>query len=94
MTEENMIKGINKNMIVVKNTGSRYFEEAHFIVKNGASDCSERDLLKEASKIVRNVLTESGKMSKPKGKVVRWITTILLSFLSGAALGILLCLMS
>ncbi len=89
-----MIKGINKNMIVVKNTGSRYFEEAHFIIKNGASECSERDLLKEASRIVGSVLTESGKVSKPKGKVIKGIITFLLSFLSGAALGIMLCLIS
>ncbi len=89
-----MIKGINKNMIVVKNTGSRYFEEAHFIIKNGASECSERDLLKEASRIVGNVLTESGKVSKPKGKVIKGIITFLLSFISGAALGIMLCLIS
>ena len=89
-----MIKGINKNMIVVKNTGSKYFEEAHFIIKNSASDRSERDLVKEASIIVGSVLTESGKMSKPKIKVVKGIITILLSFLSGAALGILICLIS
>ena len=87
-----MIKGINKNMIVVKNTGSRYFEEAHFIIKNSASEIHERDLVKEASKIVGNVLTESGKQSKPKRRVLKGIITFLLSFISGAALGIIICL--
>ncbi len=89
-----MIKGINKNMIVVKNTGSRYFEEAHFIIKNGISDCSERDLVKEASKIVGTVLTENGKMSKPKGRIIKGLITFILSFISGAALGIMICLLS
>ncbi len=89
-----MIKGINKNMIVVKNTGSRYFEEAHFIIKNGFSESSERDLVKEASRIVGNVLTETGKVSKPRVKIVKGLITFLLSFLSGAALGILLCIIS
>ena len=89
-----MIKGINKNMIVVKNTGSRYFEEAHFIIKNGATDHSERDLVKEASRIVGTVLTESGKVSKPKGRVIKGLITFLLSFISGAALGIMLCMIS
>ncbi|MBQ7779012.1 MAG: hypothetical protein IJ404_00820 [Clostridia bacterium] len=89
-----MIKGINKNMIVVKNTGSRYFEEAHFIIKNCASDRSERDLVKEASKIVGTVLTENGKVSKPKRGIIKGLITVLLSFISGAALGILLCLLS
>ena len=89
-----MIKGINKNMIVVKNTGSRYFEEAHFIIKNSAPECSERDLVKEATKIVGNVLTEKGKASKPRGKAVKGLITFLLSFRSGAAIGILLCIIS
>lgn len=89
-----MIKGINKNMIVVKNTGSRYFEEAHFIIKNSASDRSERDLVKEASKIVGTVLSESGKVSKPKRGIIKGLITVLLSFISGAALGIMLCLLS
>lgn len=88
-----MIKGINKNMIVVKNTGSRYFEEAHFIIKNCASDRSERDLVKEASKIVGTVLSESGKVSKPKRGIIKGLITVLLSFISGAALGIMLCLL-
>lgn len=89
-----MIKGINKNMIVVKNTGSRYFEEAHFIVKNGISDRSERDLVKEASRIVGTILTESGKISKPKRRIIKGLITFLLSFILGAALGIMLCLLS
>ena len=88
-----MIKGINKNMIVVKNTGSRYFEEAHFIIKNG-TDARERDIVKEASRIVGTVLIESGKVSRPRGGVLKNVITLLISFISGAALGILLCLIS
>ena len=88
-----MIKGINKNMIVVKNTGSKYFEEAHFIIRNG-TDARERDIIKEASRIVGTVLTENGKASKPSGRVLKTVITLLLSFASGAILGILLCLIS
>ena len=86
-----MIKGINKNMIVVKNTGSKYFEEAHFIIKNG-TDARDRDIIKEASRIVGTILIESKKTSKPKGRVLKTVITLLLSFLSGAAIGISLCL--
>ena len=89
-----MIKGINKNMIVVKNTGSRYFEEAHFIIKNCVTDVKERDLVKEASRIVGTVLIENGKVSKPKRGVIRALITVFVSFISGAALGIMLCLVS
>ncbi len=89
-----MIKGINKNIIVVKNTGSRYFEEAHFIVKNNVSERSDRDIVKEAGKIVGAIIEGSGKVSKPKGGIAKKIIAFLLSFLSGAAIGILLCLIS
>ena len=89
-----MIKGINKNMIVVKNTGSRYFEEAHFIMKNSVSDVHERDLVREASRIVGSILTEGTKPKKPKKRAIKTVAALLLSFVSGAALGILLCLIS
>ena len=79
-------------MIVVKNTGSRYFEEAQFIIKNNAYDVRECDLVKEASMIVGAVLTENGKESKPKGRVLKGLIAFLISFVSGAALGIVLCL--
>ncbi len=88
-----MIKGINKKMIVVKNTGSKYFEEAHFIIRNG-TDARERDIIKEASRIVGTVLTENGKEPKPRGRVLKTVITLLLSFASGTILGILLCLIS
>ncbi len=87
-----MIKGINKNMVVVKNTGSKYFEEAHFIVKNSASDKSERDLVREAGRIVGAVLKESGVQSKPKSAFGKAVTFIL-SFVAGIAVGIVLCLL-
>ncbi len=88
-----MIKGINKNMIVVKNTGSKYFEEAHFIVKTSISEPTERDLLKEATQIVGKLLSESGKVSKPKGTILKKLVTLVLSFFSGALIGISLCLL-
>ena len=88
-----MIKGINKNMIVVKNTGSKYFEEAHFIVKASISEPTERDLLKEATQIVGKLLSESGKVSKPKGTILKKLLTLILSFFSGALIGISLCLL-
>ena len=88
-----MIKGINKKMIVVKNTGSKYFEEAHFIVKASISEPTERDLLKEATQIVGKLLSESGKVSKPKGTILKKLLTLILSFFSGALIGISLCLL-
>lgn len=85
-----MIKGINKNMVVVKNTGSRYFEEAHFILRDGVCDKKEGNkFLDDAHRIVSSVLTEQGKQSKNK-KVMLPILFTVLAFALGIAIGLLL----
>ncbi len=48
-----MLKGINKNIVVVKDTGSDYFDEAIFIV-NPNVKVAQSVLIDEAKKIVEN----------------------------------------
>lgn len=51
--EEIVIKGIQKNMVVVKNTGSRIFEEAYFILREKAdSSGKKQDMVTEANRII------------------------------------------
>jgi hypothetical protein len=50
-------KGIQKRIILLKNTGSDYFEEAYFIIKDEADGKSvpsgdENDMIKEANRII------------------------------------------
>ncbi len=47
--------GYQKRMYFVKDTGSRFFNEAYFILKDGAelSPVSENDLAAEADRILR-----------------------------------------
>lgn len=60
-----MIKGVRKDVIFLKNTGSRVFEEAYFILKDTADVHSYSDLAEEARRIiVSNVLSPESAFSK------------------------------
>lgn len=55
-----MFDGAEKKVIVLKNTGSRYFEEAYFIVKEKISQrADDSDMIKEANRIVNEILINS-----------------------------------
>ncbi len=50
-----MIKGCQKSIIHLKETGCPYFEEAYFIVKRGSDiEALGDDIIKEATNIVEN----------------------------------------
>jgi len=52
-----MLKGYTKNIVVIRKTGSRYFESAFFILHRGISQkTSEAEILREAEKIVSSYL--------------------------------------
>lgn len=56
-----MIKGCTKRVVVVRDIGSNFFEEAFFIVKQGSSERvkSDSDFLNEADRIVKSDLARS-----------------------------------
>ena len=58
-----MIKGCNKRVVYMKNTGSDMFDEAYFIVRAeaAATDRSEHDMVAEAERIIRESETHSAK---------------------------------
>ena len=74
-----MLKGINRNIIVVRTPRTSRFEAAYFILKKEKkSECKEK-LLEEANRmIIRG--------ERAKKKRARWIGSALW-FLAGAALG-------
>ena len=49
-----MIKGAQRQMIVLRTGGSRYFDEAYFVLRQGANPdrAREPDLLTEAKRIL------------------------------------------
>ena len=83
-----MIKGCQKRIIQIKDTKSRVFEEAYFVLKNGASDAvSEKDIISEATSII-NRYSQSGASPKRAKRSLKG----LFYFLTGTAIGFILFL--
>ena len=49
-----MVKGISKQVIVIPSPDPKLFEQAIFILKEGAAEITEEMLLKEASRAIRH----------------------------------------
>lgn len=78
------MRGSEKRVIFVRDTGSRIFEEAYFILRKGVSESdsppSADEMVREAQRIVR----ESGS-TYPAAARRRKLGGRALSFLAGAA---------
>lgn len=74
-----MIKGSNRRVVVMKNTGSDYFDEAYFLIKENLMRTGKSPVA-EAKKIIRELDTRKRKsiFSSP-----------LFLFLSGCVIGLL-----
>lgn len=62
-------KGTQKKMIMLKNTGSEYFEEAYFIIKDEGTrtskgTCCENDMIKEANRIISETFSSDKSFNK------------------------------
>lgn len=82
--EETTVRGSEKKILYVKDTGSKIFEEAYFVIRRGMdgedSRPSENDMVREATRIVAQNGAEY-----PAARRRRRLRTKLLSFLAGAA---------
>ena len=78
-----MVKGCQKRTIHIKDTGSRYYEEAYFVLRPGvAGDGGERDdMIKEAIRIATESVTPRKSVSRTRRRARAG------AFLAGAALG-------
>ncbi len=76
-----MLKGAKKNIVVLKNTGSDLFSEAHFYLREGHAKTEEEDLLREACRILEENTAESPQKS---GILFRIFSFLLPFFLGGA----------
>ncbi len=78
-----MVKGAQKQMIVVKTADSNLFEEAYFVVRRNASG-GRMDMLAEANKIIENCGIRARRKQKPD---IKLLIFALFSFLGGGTLG-------
>ena len=78
-----MVKGAQKQMIVVKINDSNLFEEAYFVVKGGV-ERSRPDMVSEANRIIDGCGEKRG---REKNKDVKILIIPLLSFILGTLFG-------
>ncbi len=64
-----MIRGLNKQVIVVRDTGSDYFEEAIFIVDPSVR-AADADLAAEAHRLIA---ASAGKSSRKQSRKRKWL---------------------
>ena len=83
-----MIKGAQKQMIVVRTGNSRYFDEAYFVLRRELQNerCDRSDILLEADRILRESAPQDGRGKHKKRRT-------LLCFLGGVFCGALLCVL-
>ena len=71
------MRGCEKRVVFLRDTGSRFFAEAYFVLRRGVGeeDASEAEMVREAQRIVR----ECGSYPAPRKRGRAW------AFLAGAA---------
>lgn len=80
-----MLKGIERSMVVLKNTGSPLYEEAYFILKKDSAGKKHAEMVSECNRIIESCLIRDGKMSKPRmGGRLRYCLTFFLGLACGA----------
>ena len=89
-----MVRGCQRKVIFLKNTESKIFSEAYFIVDDKAPEVTERDMIREANRIIEENLArtreESGKWSL--GRAVGAILKSIPAFVIGAGAATVVCL--
>lgn len=81
-----MIKGSQKQLIVLRTGKSRYFDEAYFVLRRElpTGGCNRSDILSEANRILRESAPDSRCAKRRSVRVWSW-------FLGGVLCGATLC---
>ena len=82
-----MVKGISRRVVVVDSPDQRFFEQAIFIVRNGAAGegVTSRELVEEARRVARNYAgANHGRLSR----AWRELSPVVYSVMGAAAIGL------
>ena len=61
-----MLKGCQRRIIMVKDTGSQYFDSAYFVIKSDLpKSCKDSDMLSEAHRMI-DAYTKENKIVQPQ----------------------------
>lgn len=88
-----MIRGIQKEMIMLRPDKSSIFEVVYFMLRSDVSKPSENDILREANKIVEeNISHKKRRREERKNKLRSGIPFFIFGSLSGIISTALVCL--
>ena len=62
-----MLKGCQKKIIFLKNTGSSVFDEAYLVIKPDYEEREDFDIVSEATRIINNSFVGTAKPKKRRG---------------------------
>ncbi len=83
-----MIKGIQKNVVILKNTKSPIFEEAYFILRERPGEKIHKgDMISEANRIISANIIHSNEYADSKKTTKKEKTTGIILFILGVLLG-------
>ena len=88
-----MVRGCQKKIVYLKNTGSEVFDEAYFVVRDGAlSGMEECDMIKEANRILDECISFEEERSY-RQIIVELIKRKVIPFLLGMTIGMIIILL-
>ena len=64
---ENMFKGYARKVIVVRDTGSRLFERAYFVMRDGENSQPIKNMTEEATRIIENAPLRTLSLGRKSG---------------------------
>ena len=81
------VKGYQRKVIFLKNTGSPYFDEAYFVVSRAGASVGQSDMVEEANRIISESLEDSE--TRIRGERVKRRLNILIPFFLGVLISCL-----
>jgi hypothetical protein len=91
-----MVRGCQRKVIFLKNTESKIFSEAYFIVDDKSSQTCEADMVREANRIIEENLARGAHYCGREKRGIRRATSAILrgipAFVLGGGVATVLCL--
>lgn len=86
-----MIKGCQKKIVFLKNTGSKLFDEAYFIIRDSINldGISDGDMIDEANRIIDECIGENENKRGARSIFLHFVKRSALPFLAGVLASVL-----
>lgn len=88
-----MLRGCQKKIVFLKNTGSKLFDEAYFVISDKVKESAPPDLIKEANRIIEENVLGKEKTYLGDSLIKRLLKNRIVVFFLGAFLSGAIALM-